>query len=69
MLAYAENGQVQVLLGQQVYEWGSQSVQNLADKVIKGKNPSETVQKAPLVRITKENAAEFANDPQVTGGQ
>jgi len=59
MLAYAENGQVQVLLGQQVYEWGTQSVQNLADKVIKGKNPSETVQKASLVRITKENAAEY----------
>jgi ribose transport system substrate-binding protein len=62
MLAYVENGQVQVLLAQQVYEWGSQSVDNLADKVIRGKAPAEAIQKAPLVRVTKENAAEYGKN-------
>lgn len=62
MLAYVENGQVQVLLAQQVYEWGTMSVQLLADKVIHNKAPANPIVNADLVRVTKENAAEYGRN-------
>lgn len=62
MLAYVENGQVETLLAQQVYEWGTTSVQLLADKVIANKTPSAPVIKADLIKITKSNAAEYGKN-------
>ncbi|MBL9032414.1 MAG: substrate-binding domain-containing protein [Phycisphaerae bacterium] len=62
MLSYVRNGQVDVLLGQQVYEWGYESVRLLANKVIAGKSPTDPIVKADLVRVTKENVDEYARN-------
>lgn len=59
-LAYVKNGQVQVLLGQKVYEWGYESVRLLMEKLIDKKSPPTPIVKAELVRVTKENADEYA---------
>ncbi len=58
-LVYVRNGQVEVLLGQKVYEWGFESVRLLVDKIVNKKTPSEPVVKAELVRVTKQNAEEY----------
>jgi ribose transport system substrate-binding protein len=58
-LVYVRNGQVEVLLGQKVYEWGYESVRLLVDKIVSKKAPSEPVVKADLVRVTKQNAEEY----------
>lgn len=58
-LVYVKNGQVEVLLGQKVYEWGYESVRLLVDKIVNKKNPSEPIVKAELVRVTKANAEEY----------
>jgi ribose transport system substrate-binding protein len=58
-LVYVRNGQVQVLLGQKVYEWGSESVRLLVDKIVNDTTPSDPIVKAELVRVTKENADEY----------
>jgi ribose transport system substrate-binding protein len=58
-LAYLENGQAQVLLAQKVYEWGYESTRLLLDKIVKGRVPADPVVKSELVRVTKENAAEY----------
>lgn len=58
-LVYVKNGQVEVLLGQKVYEWGYESVRLLVDKIVNKKNPAEPVVKADLVRVTKDNAEEY----------
>ena len=58
-LVYVRNGQVDVLLGQKVYEWGYESVRLLVDKIVNKKVPSEPVVKADLVRVTKQNAEDY----------
>jgi ribose transport system substrate-binding protein len=58
-LVYVRNGQVQVLLGQKVYEWGFESVRLLVDKIVSDTAPSDPIVKADLVRVTKENADEY----------
>ncbi len=58
-LVYVKNGQVEVLLGQKVYEWGYESVRLLVDKIVNKKNPSEPIVKAELVRVTKANAEDY----------
>jgi ribose transport system substrate-binding protein len=58
-LAYVKNGQVQVLLGQKVYEWGYESVRLLMEKLVDKKSPASPIVKADLVRVTKENADEY----------
>lgn len=58
-LKYAQSGEVEVLLAQKVYEWGYESVRLLVDKIVNKKTPSEPVVRAELVRVTKENAAEY----------
>ena len=58
-LAYVRNGQVQVLLGQKVYEWGYESVRLLMEKLVDKKTPASSIVKADLVRVTKENADEY----------
>jgi len=61
-LGYLRSGHVQVLLAQQVYEWGSKSVDMLYDKVADNKNPPSTFVKGELIPITKDNVDEFAKN-------
>lgn len=61
-LAYLRSGHVQVLLAQQVYEWGYRSVEHLVNKVHLKKNPSVLHDVSPLVPVTKENVDEFAKN-------
>jgi ribose transport system substrate-binding protein len=61
-LDYVRSGYVQVLLAQQVYEWGSKSVDMLYDKVVEGKNPPSTFVKGELVPVTKSNVDEYAKN-------
>jgi len=61
-LGYLRSGHVQVLLAQQVYEWGSKSVDTLYDKVAENKNPPSTFVKGELIPITKDNVDEFAKN-------
>jgi ribose transport system substrate-binding protein len=62
MLAYVDNGQVETLLAQQVYEWGTQSVTLLANKVMKNEAPKTPIVKADLITITKSNAGEYGKN-------
>ncbi len=59
-LQYLKDGHVQILLAQQVYEWGTTSVDLLYDAVANNKKPSETFIKAALIPVTKADAAAFA---------
>lgn len=61
-LGYLRSGHVQVLLAQQVYEWGSKSVDMLYDLVANGKNPPSTFVKGELIPITKDNVDAFAEN-------
>ena len=61
-LGYLRSGHVQVLLAQQVYEWGTKSVDMLYDKVADNKNPPATFVKGELIPITKDNVDEFAKN-------
>jgi ribose transport system substrate-binding protein len=61
-LGYLKSGHVQVLLAQQVYEWGSKSVDMLYDVVADGKNPPSTFVKGELIPITKDNVDAFAEN-------
>lgn len=58
-LAHLRTGDVQVLLGQQYFYFGSQCVDILYDKVTQGKSPEKTVDFAPLDKVTKENVDEY----------
>lgn len=57
-LPYLKKGIVQKLYAQQTYEWGWQSIELLADKVIKGQHPPQ-VEYSPLIPVTKTNVDEF----------
>jgi ribose transport system substrate-binding protein len=61
-LGYVKSGHVQVLLAQQVYEWGSTTVDLLYDLVANGKKPEEAFVKGKLIPVTKENVDEFAKN-------
>ncbi|MBV8376787.1 MAG: substrate-binding domain-containing protein [Verrucomicrobia bacterium] len=61
-LGYLKSGHVQVLLAQQVYEWGTKSVDMLYDKVAENKNPPSTFVKGELIPVTKENVDEYAEN-------
>ena len=61
-LAYLKSGHVQVLLAQQVYEWGTESVDRLYDYVANNKKPDEAFIKAKLIPVTKENVEEFGKN-------
>src|SRR5881394_731560 len=47
-LAYLKSGHVQLLLAQQVYDWGYRSVEHLVNKVHLKKNPQAVVDVSPL---------------------
>ena len=61
-LAYLRSGHVQLLLAQQVYEWGYRSVEHLINKIHLKKDPSSVRDVSALVRVTKETADEFAKN-------
>jgi ribose transport system substrate-binding protein len=61
-LAYLRSGHVQVLLAQQVFEWGYRSVEHLINKVHLKKEPTSVKDVSPLVRVTKDNVDEFAKN-------
>jgi ribose transport system substrate-binding protein len=61
-LGYLKSGHVQVLLAQQVYEWGSKSVDMLYDKVAENKDPPSTFVKGELIPVTKDNVDAYAEN-------
>ena len=61
-LGYLGSGHVQVLLAQQVYEWGTKSVDMLYDKVAENKNPPSSFVKGDLIPVTKDNVDAFAEN-------
>jgi ribose transport system substrate-binding protein len=58
-ISYLESGHVQALFAQDCYGWGHKSVELLLDKLVKNKTPENPIINDPLVKVTKENAAEF----------
>lgn len=58
-LNYAKAGEVKVLVGQNYYGWGYESVRMLLDYAKDGKKPADTVVRAKIDIVTKENADEF----------
>lgn len=61
-LDYVRSGEVQVLLGQQVYEWGYESVRLILENVVNDNKPKSPIVNAPLVRVTKENVEEYSKN-------
>jgi ribose transport system substrate-binding protein len=61
-LAYLRSGHVQLLLAQQVYEWGYRSTEHLIDKLYLKKNPSSVKDVSPLIPVTKDNVDAFAKN-------
>ncbi len=58
-LKFLQNGQVQVLLAQKVYDWGYRSVELMMDKLMNDKAPPDGHDISQLVRVTNENMAEW----------
>lgn len=61
-LAYLRSGHVQMLLAQQVYEWGYRSTEHLINKIYLKKDPAGIKDVSPLVPVTRENADAFAKN-------
>ena len=61
-LQYLRSGHVQLLLAQQVYEWGHRSIEHLFNKVALKKNPAAVRDVSPLIPVTKANVDEFAKN-------
>lgn len=61
-LAYLNNGQVEVLLAQQVYEWGYESVRLIMEKLIENKTPSNPIVNAKLIPIRKADADAYGKN-------
>jgi len=61
-LAYLRSDHVQLLLAQQVYEWGYRSVEHLINKIHLKKDPSTVRDVSALIPVTKETADEFARN-------
>src|SRR5437899_8315203 len=61
-LAYLRSGHVQLLLAQQVYDWGYRSVEHLVDKVHLKKDPPSVRDVSALIPVTRGNVDEFARN-------
>ena len=61
-LQYLRSGHVQVLLAQQVFEWGYRSVEHIINKIHLKKNPPQVKDVSDLVRVSKDNVDEFAKN-------
>ena len=58
-LAYLRSGHVQLLLAQQVYEWGHRSVEHLINKIHLKKNPPSLKDVSPLIPVNKASVDAF----------
>ncbi len=61
-LGYLKSGHVQILLAQQVYEWGYKSIEHLINKIHLKKEPVAVKDVSPLMPVTKENVDAFAKN-------
>jgi ribose transport system substrate-binding protein len=61
-LNYVRSGEVEMLLAQQVYEWGTTSVEVLVNKLTKNESPKDPIMKADLTPVTKANVEEYAKN-------
>ncbi|MDB6052884.1 MAG: hypothetical protein JWN25_407 [Verrucomicrobiales bacterium] len=61
-LSYIRSGHVQLLLAQQVYEWGYRSTEHLINKIHLKKNPASVVDVSPLLPVTKANVDEYGKN-------
>src|SRR3989442_10163783 len=61
-LAYLRSGHVQLLLAQQVYEWGHRSVEHLINKLHLKKDPPNAKDVSALIPVTRDNMEEFARN-------
>jgi ribose transport system substrate-binding protein len=61
-LQYLRSGHVQMLLAQQVYEWGYRSVEHLINKIHLKKDPAAVKDVSELISVTKDNVNEFAKN-------
>ncbi len=59
MLEYLESGHVEVLLAQDCYGWGYESVRLLLDRILEDETPDEERIIAPLQVVTQENADDY----------
>lgn len=59
-LDYVRRGQVQVLVGQDCYGWGHESVRLLVDKIHANKAPKDVINHFDLAIVTKENVETYA---------
>jgi len=59
-LAYLRSGHVQLLLAQQVYEWGYRSVEHLINRIHLKKDPPSAKDVSKLIPVTRANVDEFA---------
>lgn len=53
---------MQLLLAQQVYEWGYRSVEHLINKIHLKKEPLAVKDVSPLIPVTAANVEEFAKN-------
>jgi ribose transport system substrate-binding protein len=53
---------VDTLLAQQVYEWGTTSVQLIMEKLVENKQPASPIVNAPLVVVNKANVDEYGKN-------
>src|SRR5438093_9072751 len=61
-LAYLRSGHVQLLLAQQVYEWGYRSVEHLINRIHLKKDPPSVKDVSKLIPVTRANVDEFAKN-------
>ncbi len=61
-LDYVRSGHVQVLLSQDVYGYGYQSVENLINKLHSKKSPAQAISNSPLTVVTKQNVEAFSKN-------
>jgi ribose transport system substrate-binding protein len=61
-LQYIRSGHVQILLAQQVYQWGYRSVELLIEKIHLKKDPASPKEISELIPVTKENVDAFAKN-------
>ncbi|MBX3384784.1 MAG: substrate-binding domain-containing protein [Phycisphaeraceae bacterium] len=59
-LEYVRKGQVQVLVGQDCYGWGYESVRLLINKIHSNKAPENEINHFDLAIVTRENVEEYA---------
>jgi len=58
-LSHLEDGHVNLLLAQQCYMWGYQSVTLLVDKIVNHKTPPAAFVPSPLILVTKDTLADY----------